>query len=395
MTCGRILVLSWYPADTPASGERARLHALLSELSHTWDVTLLSFSAPEGHHHAVWDDLRPEAGQERPYAYTRSLKLRSVMLHRSAHVLALDDAPSKQRVVTALKEVRPDLVVCNQLPPLSLVPREWLSRTVLDTHNAEHPRLKRKAQAYRRGIVSGAVRFFISDQSRLALRLETTMARQLAGVVATSEEEATYFRSIGARSVALVPNGTYIPAGRTISRARPEDPFRLLYVGSLGYSANRAALLELLDDWLPKQTASWKLDIVGSGDPGAAIRARSAVPGVNLRGRVDDILNEYISHDLLVAPIRQAGGTRLKVLEAAGARLPIFATRVAVEGIGMEPGVHYCLVDDAADLEQALSRYREDPSSVDAIAGAAFELVSGSFSWPAIAEQFSDFLRSR
>jgi len=49
------------------------------------------------------------------------------------------------------------------------------------------------------------------------------------------------------------------------------------------------------------------------------------------------------------------GGTRLKILEAFAARVPVVSTAIGIEGITAEDGVHYLRAESAADFAAALS----------------------------------------
>ena len=61
--------------------------------------------------------------------------------------------------------------------------------------------------------------------------------------------------------------------------------------------------------------------------------------GIHVTGRVDDVDPYYRDCDLVVAPLRAGGGTRIKILEAAARGRPVVATRFAVEGTTFHHGL--------------------------------------------------------
>ena len=48
----------------------------------------------------------------------------------------------------------------------------------------------------------------------------------------------------------------------------------------------------------------------------------------------------------MVVPLRIGGGSRLKILEAMAAGLPVISTRVGAEGLELVPGEHYIAADE-------------------------------------------------
>lgn len=348
----KVLILSWYPADRATSGERARLRALAAQLAEDCDVSLLSFSPAEiAQELHPWHDVRAPPPLTREYRYTRGMKLRAALTLRSLHEAALGSRRHRRFVAEQISLIQPDIILVNQLPPASLLPRDARRRTVLDTHNAEYLRLIRKSRE------SGAwlQRVLIGWQAQLGRRLERRLARDYACIWAVSSTDAKYFSELGA-DTEILPNGAHfasvLPQSRNVS-----SPFRLLFVGSLGYSANRMAVREAID-WLDSIEGA-ELWIVGNGALDEETQARvDDARNVHLTGFVDDISQAYVQHDALLVPLREGGGTRLKVLEAMAAGLPVIATEVAVEGIGLTHSVSYLRAEDPKSAAHAVGQLR-------------------------------------
>ncbi|MEW5811282.1 MAG: glycosyltransferase family 4 protein [Actinomycetota bacterium] len=208
---------------------------------------------------------------------------------------------------------------------------------------------------------------------------------------AVSEEDAGYFRSLAHGRVEVVPNGAHF--GSAVPRPEPTDHLRLLFIGSLAYSANRDALREFATRWAPRIDVPWTLSVVGSGMLDADTRVKlMAHSNVTIQGYVEDVKTAYQTHDVLVAPIRQAGGTRLKVLEAGSNLLPIVATDIAVEGTGLIPGGEYFLADTAEAAAEALRSIYLDRNAALYVASAARRKIE-RFCWPAIGDAADALLK--
>jgi glycosyltransferase involved in cell wall biosynthesis len=84
-------------------------------------------------------------------------------------------------------------------------------------------------------------------------------------------------------------------------------------------------------------------------------------------------------------PLRAGGGSRLKVLEALAAGIPVVATPFAVTGITVRAGVHALLGESAADLAALATRVIEDDDLAASLSRSGRELVQQRYGWPTVA----------
>ena len=74
----------------------------------------------------------------------------------------------------------------------------------------------------------------------------------------------------------------------------------------------------------------------------------AAGPGIVFTGWVDDT-SQYFRHaSIVMAPLRQGGGMRVKIVEASSFGKAIIASALAIEGLGLRDGVE-CIVADSDD----------------------------------------------
>lgn len=146
----------------------------------------------------------------------------------------------------------------------------------------------------------------------------------------------------GNRSAAIVPNPipawtqTVVPAPKSMSR-------EVLFVGHLGYGPNKQAVAFLCNDVMPhlrKFVPDAVLTVCGR-HPSRRITALVQSSGNRLRANVENMADVYATAAVAAIPLRDGGGTRLKVLEAMAIGCPVVATEKAVEGLGVLPDVHY------------------------------------------------------
>ena len=143
----------------------------------------------------------------------------------------------------------------------------------------------------------------------------------------------------GVSHVDVVENGVdtaYFPPRRF-----PRDPHQILFLGSLDWRPNLDAVDQLLDTIFPAvraQEPSARLCLVGRNPPEALRRRVQATPGVELHANVPDVRPFLARSALMVVPLRIGGGSRLKILEAFAAGLPVVSTRIGAEGLDAENG---------------------------------------------------------
>jgi len=235
---------------------------------------------------------------------------------------------------------------------------------IVDLDNLEDQKVRALRQVRRAGsskrlsldaVVSQG--FDLVDERRWSRR-QRAAAASVRRVVVCSELDR---RRLASPGTTVIPNG-YERVGPPVGRggAAPSDPV-LTMVGLMTYPPNLDAAEHFARDVLPivrRSQPAAEFRIVGRGSPGD--KPFAALPGVVVRGQVDDIRVELAQTDVAVVPIRFGGGTRIKVLEAFAHRVPVVATRTGAEGIDANDGEHLLLADDG---------------DAEAIAGACLRLV--------------------
>ncbi len=176
----------------------------------------------------------------------------------------------------------------------------------------------------------------------------------------------------GLPAVATLPNAVRPPPTVPPAPGRA----RVLFVGNLTYAPNIAAVRELVERVLPhlrREAPGATVDIVGAYDDRLADLGGHA--GVRFTGRVPEVAPYYAGADVVVVPLREGAGTRIKVLEAFAHERPVVATPAAVAGLEVRDGVTVLLGDDPAQLARHAARLLRDPVRAGELADAASVLV--------------------
>lgn len=136
----------------------------------------------------------------------------------------------------------------------------------------------------------------------------------------------------------------------------------ILFVGHLGYSPNAQGLARFLQEVWPRireSNPAARFRVVGMS-PNPDLVELIASTGAEMHANVPSVAPYYEQCDIVVAPIWQGGGTRIKILEAMAYGKPVVSTTVGAEGLGVQSGIHALIADSAADFAAATLRMLTD-----------------------------------
>ena len=152
-------------------------------------------------------------------------------------------------------------------------------------------------------------------------------------------------------------------------------PMRILFVGSLDYPPNLEAVTELVEKHLPVLRVAFPdlvVRVVGKDPHGSGARF-SGVAGVEIVGAVADVATYYRDSHAVYLPIRNGGGTRIKILEAWALGVPVLSTSVGCEGLQAQDGVHLRRFETPAEGVQALQGLESESETLRANGRALVE----------------------
>ncbi|GAA1445745.1 glycosyltransferase [Nocardiopsis tropica] len=192
----------------------------------------------------------------------------------------------------------------------------------------------------------------------------------------------------------VVPNTYTPPAGNGVDggaqAAEERGPGRptILFQGVLSYAPNADAAAWLVKGIAPlvrKEFPDLRVLLAGQSSPRIDALGRS--PGVEVTGIVPSMTPYLRQADLVVAPLRVAGGTRIKILEAFAHRVPVVSTTVGAEGLEVRAGEHCGIADTTEAIADECVRLLSDRAAARATADRAHELYDSSYRPERAAEQ--------
>ncbi len=187
--------------------------------------------------------------------------------------------------------------------------------------------------------------------------------------------------------VDVIPNGVDTTHYRAKKVAKL-DPPRVMYgVTNFEWLQNREAAELLIKEVWPKikeKVAGVKLWIVGRMIPDWIKKLAEEDKDFEVTENIPDARDAYLGSTVMVAPIRGSGGTRLKILEAMAAGLPIVSTSVGVAGLGLKNGRQALIAETPADLAKETVGLLRNSKLARKIGQEGQRFVEKNFDWKAI-----------
>ncbi len=247
-------------------------------------------------------------------------------------------------------------------------------RVVLDVHNVESILLERCARL-EPWPASAILRRF----SRASAAAERRWLPLFDLVLASSAREAALIAPhVAPGRVCVYPNA--IPV---VPPPQVEEQPVLAFSGNLEYRPNRDAVRcfarriwpRLRERW-PELT--WRL--IGK-NPEAVRRYVRGDARIEVTGPVEDAVRLLASARVVVAPLRAAAGTRLKILEAWAARRAVVSTSLGAEGLAAVDGEHLLIAETPEAFVASISRLLEGAELRARLGRAGRKLLEERYTW--------------
>jgi glycosyltransferase involved in cell wall biosynthesis len=384
----RVLFLSPVLPAPLDRGQNVRIHNIVAGLARQFRVTLV---VPDGP--GLAQDCPLWSAVERVVAVPRAARgatagelLRFIARHRVLLRPAVVSALQPYRQVVDRLPLDEYSAIWVERTQLAVLVRRLGRRVVVDFDDLEH---RARIRKLRRGLSGPQLVREVVQAVRMFVR-EIVLARSYGCCAVASDADVAYLRRWGLRTAAILPNGAATPApsgSHPAGRVGPIREGRLVFVGNLGYEPNVDALAHFEENIRPaldRIGVAVELTAVG---PGVSDALAARLPRVHFRGFVPDLAAELDRSDISVVPLRLGGGTKLKVLDAMAAGVPVVTTSIGAEGLRVQDGVHLLVADSPEDFAAAVARLLGDRILAAELGEHGRRLVEQEYSWRAVQDR--------
>ena len=191
-----------------------------------------------------------------------------------------------------------------------------------------------------------------------------------ATVVFTERDRQAMTMGIEQPPIVKIPLGTEIP--EQALNPQGSVPFNLLFFGNYVHSPNVDAAMRLAQSILPLLKGKYpEIELYLVGDRPPTQLRELANKQIIVTGRVVQVHPYLDRATIIVAPLRQGGGMRVKVLETLAAGKALVATRLAVEGLDVADGEQVLLAETDQEFRDRLGYLLDQPEERMALATRA------------------------
>ena len=403
----RISLLAFSDNDTPATQDQS--HVSTDEQSAPTAVSA-------GLNSAEPSTVAPERFYEgttvvaRDRSYTLGKIVRGALGQTPLPLLNYTTTAMKQSLERLLSEGEFDVVQIESIHLLAYLPIIRAARSrplvILDWHNIESDLLLQYS-----GRAGGTLRrAYARRTARQLNRLERLSLKEFDAHVVVSENDRARLLDYSTDApIFVIENGvdTDYYSDKRIESAYaawlaqqnetgPTVRNRVVFVASMDYHANSDAALNFAREVWPavyEQRPDLMFTIVGRNPP-AEVRQLAMLPGIEVTGTVDDVRPYYREALAAVIPLRVGGGSRLKILEAMAAGVPVVSKTLGAEGLDVENEQNIMIANANQELSEAIIVLADDSERRNILSLGGRALVSARYDWSSLGDSLFKIYQS-
>lgn len=156
----------------------------------------------------------------------------------------------------------------------------------------------------------------------------------------------------------------------------------LVFVGPSSHEPNSQGMSWFVENVWNKISLTFpdvRLHIVGKWDEHISSKWKKLYSNIIFEGFIDD-LGEMLCNKILIVPIFEGSGIRMKILEAANVGTTFVGTSIGAEGLGFVSGENCLIADNATDFFEALKLLLTSKEKLNIMAKNAYRHAITDFS---------------
>jgi glycosyltransferase involved in cell wall biosynthesis len=294
----------------------------------------------------------------------------------------------RSRLSRAMREICPDVVVCDFLDAAINLPAHLDVPSVLFQHNVESEIWRRHADTASNPLKK---QLYKVEYGKM-LRYEKAAVSRFDRIIAVSEHDrALMSRWVDSSHVDVVPTGVDLSQFPSTESSDSKASL-VVFVGAMDWEPNIDAVEYFCASVWPSILAKIpgaRFRIVGR-NPGQRVRKLQGA-NVDVTGSVPSVVTHLREAAVVVVPLQVGGGTRLKIYEAMAAGKVVVSTTIGAEGLDVNPGKDIWIADEPHAIAEGVIRLLADRDLRRRMGRAAAEQAA-KFDWALVANRFRESL---
>lgn len=392
----------------PKAGLLNRSYNIIKELTKEYDIYLFCldqenlitpyFSSYEKGIEEAYNELSVVCKQV--YIHKPSIKVNKYtkLLHVLTGVLTGMPYSSKwlrrrsfiNEISKAVEGIKPEIIHFDSICLYENIPSNLLDVKirVLGHHNIESEMMLRRSQK-ENGFL---LKCIYKNEYQLLKKLEGVSVEKFNLNIVCSDEDGKNLGKtvkIDNTNIAVVPNGFDLQLLEKFERAPRK--IRMLFIGTMDWYPNVDAIRHFYKDiWpgLSKRFDSIEVDIIGANPPSDLTKINDIDSKFRVHGFVNDITSYLKNAYIYICPIRDGGGTKLKLIEAFAYGIPCISNPIACEGIEVQNGKHVVFASNTEEYISAVKELVENRDHYDYLSQHSHKLVESAYSYEKIADKY-------
>jgi len=199
--------------------------------------------------------------------------------------------------------------------------------------------------------------------------------------------------------IKIIPNGAGEDLIHVFKKDKIVEQPIFLYVGNFFWLQNIEAAKILAEKIFPqiKKQISTSICYIAGQEAKNKIGylEKNGIKVINIETYDIKTLQQlYQEASLFLAPIKGPGGTRLKILGAMAAGLPVISSQTGVEGLEVNDGKDVLIAKNDADFVKNVNKLLNNPKLYEKIRKNARRLVEEKYNWVKIAQDLDELYLS-
>ncbi|KWX77746.1 glycosyltransferase family 4 protein [Paenibacillus jilunlii] len=375
-----------FPQD---SGGKLRTGNILNILLDKYDVDLLTYrnSRPGDDKSEVQGLAVHEV--ERTVNYRKAM-LRSLYKRRNSSYMSHADVDMRGKIGELCRQNSYGHVFISHslLGSCIDIVRGVLPDTMIitDAHNFESG-LSAQLAAKKKGLA----KLFYSLNAGWTKRDELKLMDKTNLLLTTSEQDGLAFKSLSSQNshkVHVIPNFIRIedyPANTGISKEN-----WIILPGNMNYFPNINAASYFNREIYPlikAKVPEIKWYIVGRDVHPEVAALAEKDPSIVITGYVDSVADYVRKAKVVIAPLREGSGTRLKILEAWALKTPVVSSTKGAEGLLYEHSRNILIADDPLTFADSVIQLLHDHERGIVLADRAYETLLDNYEAGSVREK--------
>ncbi len=389
----KILMLTPYLPYPPSSGGQVRSYNLIKNLANKHEITLFSLIKKDEEKKYIFElekfchEVRVFKRPERPWTFKNILRT-GFGLYPFLVVRNLSSEEGRM-VVKKLSEEKFDLIHAETFYTMPHIPNTKIPILLVDQTI--------EFQVYQHYADSSSYWFLKPLLYLDVLKIkfwEVRFWKKASRVVAVSEDDKKKMLSLEPDlNVDVVPNGAGEDLLKLWNRRKIEFKKPIIFFqGNFSWLQNTEAARILVREIFPRIKKEIPMAVCRIAGQGAGGKIS------DLKGKdvevydldifdIEGVKKLYSEATVFVAPLAGPGGTRLKILGAMAAGVPVVTTKVGIEGIKAKNNKEVLVRDSFPLMTEAVVKLVKDKNFYQELTNNARRLIEEKYSWPKISQK--------